>query len=586
MGLTQEEVITILQAGKMPEVQQAVDHEKRLEMHTTPTDSVPNNEAFKDFLLDKPRKILTAEKSATFEALLTYPLQTIDLTDHAYTELKRVFDGQNRVLDFNFNAPELEQDFNSYRSRLGEPDFWDSTLWEFFKVKPHSYIVVDLPAQINVVDAPEPYFVIVETCDIYSTKNTITGDNIYFIYEQREIDEEGEELQVFIQVDDEFYRRFVLKDDEYIMEVENVHNIGHSPARRIYNMPKGTSKFFVKNPVSPVLGSLDWWLYENTTNRHLKQYAGFPITSLYEQECNYQTIEGYSCDRGYIQYPELHNDDGHLIQRAEVKGCPKCDAGKAFLGPGSFVTVPAPKSSEESNLIPAVDMVTGDTDAIKTFAESLDHSGQQILFKIIGFAGEPENNQAKNEKQVTSGFETRQNVLFEVKKRFEEIHGWTLSTIAMLRYGDGFIGANVNYGTKFYLQTITELNENYKQSKENGLPMYELESQREAIIRKKYKNDPESLERFMILDKLEPLRDMSIQNVMVLQAQLSPTKVKLKMNFNDLISDFEMEEGSIVTFMRDMDPVFKIAFIREWLEKRVAEIDDFEPPEKEARIEE
>jgi hypothetical protein len=177
-----------------------------------------------------------------------------------------------------------------------------------------------------------------------------------------------------------------------------------------------------------------------------------------------------------------------------------------------------------------------------------------------------------------SSFESRQNNLEKLAEAIQDIQKFGEDTVARLRYGGAaYHGSVINYGNRFFLQTEKEMLEEYKVSKDAGLPNYMLEEKRSAWIEKKHKNDPLMAQRIKLLDALEPYPDYNLSNLQTIQEYISREQMVLKINFNDLIKRFENENGDIVKWREGLDFRFKVHRINEKLQAYIAELDIPEP---------
>ncbi|MHC4546707.1 MAG: hypothetical protein ACYTDW_20590, partial [Planctomycetota bacterium] len=245
--------------------------------------------------------------------------------------------------------------------------------------------------------------------------------------------------------------------------------------------------------------------------------------------------------------------------------CPKCQ-GKQFVGPGSMISVPAPLDSGDAKNMPGLEITEGDHLSIKGMSEKVERLKKEFMINTVGYGGEPKNETAKNEKQIESNFESRLNVLIDVKTNFETIQKFVLDTMARLRYGPSYIACSLSYGTKFYLQTESEIQANYNSAKTNGMPVSELQAQRESLFTKKYSNNPDALKRMLILEEIEPYPDYSVAELSSMPF-VNQDKLFLKISLNDYVQRFEREYGDIVVFMKDIDFKIKVDFLIKTFEK-------------------
>ena len=113
-----------------------------------------------------------------------------------------------------------------------------------------------------------------------------------------------------------------------------------------------------------------------------------------------------------------------------------------------------------------------------------------------------------------------------------------------LRYGNKFEKVDVNYGDKFYLQDEFALLEEIIQSDRAKLPEWETKNQFREYILTKYRNNPDELQRALILVQLEPFQGKSLEEVVIMREKGLPVTsmdIILKSRFSELIDRFERE---------------------------------------------
>ena len=146
-------------------------------------------------------------------------------------------------------------------------------------------------------------------------------------------------------------------------------------------------------------------------------------------------------------------------------------------------------------------------------------------------------------------------------------------TVCKLRYGGAFISSSVNWGTEFYVFTVTELYSKYKQAKENGASNSELDAISQQILEVEYRNNPLVLQRMLILKQLEPYPHKTLDEVLKLYEKelLNENLVKLKINFSTLVEKFERENINIIEFASNKPMREKIDIINKKLLEYVSE---------------
>ena len=541
MALQREQVKEIAQQPrKTAIIRKAIKHQARLRFHTEsyidPMDiSMPFTE-FADWVM----KLIPKDKFRIFLSLFKFPTQNIELTEKIYQELERVFDGRNAAVTFQFLDPTLNDDWEWYRHDvLNEPNVWNSKGWMTLQTAINSVMIVDLPAT-QTGDRPEPYFYFlgIENVIDFSAK----GETLeWIIFKQPD--------NRIAEFDDEFMRLYELdnkgKVGELIAEVR--HGLGYCPAKFFWTTPLSEEQPDIKkSPLSPQLGNLDWLLFFRVSKRHLDLYAPYPIYSAYAADCNYRNNEtGDYCDGGF-----LRNIKGEykVLRDGTVERCPICSE-KRIAGVGSFIEVPIPKG-DRPDLRDPITITSVDRNSLDYNTEEEKRLADEIYAKVTGTGGDVQQKESINEMQVTANFEDKKNVLLSLKTNFEKAQKFIDDTICRLRYGDMFVGSNINWGTEFYLYTVEDLQTIYDNAKKSGASKARLDMISDQIIATENRNNPQQMQRMFLLKQLEPYRHLTLSELQSLNNKqlIDPVMMLIKINFATFVDRFERENINILEF--------------------------------------
>lgn len=550
----------LLKPNKQQTIKKAVQMQRRLRFHTETNISVYDINQPATIFLDWVSHLLPKDKYHTFLHLFKYPLSTPAVVEDVYRELERVFYSRNSSSSYQFTDSELEEDWANYRiNNLHEPEIWKTQGWKEMQVSPNSILIVDLPTEQSSI-RPEPYFYWLEISDVVDYE-TPDGTCInWILFKQPE-----NKLAVF---DDTFIRVYQLNEKNEIERLitEVAHNLGFCPARFFWSTQLNEKNVDLKkNPITKELSNLDWYLFFSLSKQHLDLYAPYPIYSAYEAECNFENNEtGDYCDGGF-----LRNSKGEykMLADGSVERCPCCSE-KRIAGPGSFLEVPIPNSAEGiSDMSEPVHITTIDKSSLDYNVEECKRLHDDIVISIVGSGGTVSEKEAINETQVAANFESKTSVLNSLKANFERAQKFVEDTICKLRYGASFISSSVNWGTEFYVFTVKELYAKYELAKKNGMAESELDAILSHILEVEYKNNPQVLQRMLILKQLEPYPHKTLEEILRLSEKglLDKRKVLLKINFNSYIDRFERENINIITFGQNISLKDKIRIINEKL---------------------
>jgi hypothetical protein len=570
MALELNQIKQILQKPtKRQTIQKAVNMQRRLRFHTETNVAVSDINQPMAIFLDWVRQLLPKDKFNIFLHLFKFPLSTPAVVEDVYRELERVFYSRNSSSSYQFTDSELAEDWSQYKkNNLNEPEVWKTTGWKRMQVSPNSILVVDLP-QVQTSLRPEPYFYWLEIDAVidYQTFRLDENQFEWLIFKQPE-----HRIAVF---DDTSIRVYQLNEKNEIQSLisEAKHDLGYCPARFFWSTQLNEkNKDLKKNPITKELSNLDWYLFFSISKQHLDLYAPYPIYSAYEADCNFENNEtGDYCDGGF-----LRNAKGEykILNDGTVEKCPCCSE-KRIAGPGSFLEVPIPNQSEGvADMRNPVQITTIDKNSLDYNVNECARLKNEIVISVVGSGGTVSEKEAINETQVTANFESKTSVLNALKTNFELAQKFVEDTVCKLRYGGAFISSSVNWGTEFYVFTVTELYSKYKQAKENGASNSELDAISQQILEVEYRNNPLVLQRMLILKQLEPYPHKTLDEVLRLYEKelLNENSVKLKINFSTLVERFERENINIIEFASNKPMREKIDIINKKLLEYVTEI--------------
>lgn len=570
MGLELNQIKQILQKPtKRQVIQKAVNMQRRLRFHTETNIAVSDINQPTTLFLDWVKSLLPKDKFNIFLQLFKFPLPTPAVVEDVYRELERVFYSRNLSSSYQFTDSELAEDWANYKKNsLNEPEVWKTTGWKRMQVSPNSILVVDLP-QIQKSSRPEPYFYWLEIDAVIDYQLSKFDDNAF---EWLIFNQPNHQIAVF---DDTYIRVYQLNEKNEIQSLvsEASHDLGYCPARFFWSTQLNEkNKDLKKNPITKELSNLDWYLFFALSKQHLDLYAPYPIYSAYEADCNFENNEtGDYCDGGF-----LRNAKGEykILNDGTVERCPCCSE-KRIAGPGSFLEVPVPNQSEGvADMRNPVQITTIDKDSLDYNVSECARLKNEIVISVVGSGGTVSEKEAINETQVTANFESKTSVLNALKTNFELAQKFVEDTVCKLRYGGAFISSSVNWGTEFYVFTVTELYSKYKQAKENGASNSELDAISQQILEVEYRNNPLVLQRMLILKQLEPYPHKTLDEVIKLfeKGLLDEKLVKLKINFSTLVEKFERENINIIEFASNKPMREKIDIINKKLLEYVTEI--------------
>ena len=550
-------------------INRAIYHQNRIKFHTvkrvgsglmSPFVSEPLTQ-----FMAMAENILPHDKFVLFKTLFRWPVKTNEITSVCFDKLSRIFDGRNPAFDYQFASGDMADDWESYRrDRLHEPFVWQTKGWEFFKTDINSVLVVDMPV-VQYGENPEPYFYWIPIDSVLTYDADVDSGVMRFIAFRRP--------KEIVVIDDSSYR--VYSDpkgtgniDESSLMYENAHDLGYCPARFFWNESISLDDPDIKeSPLTKELANLDWYLFFHISKHQLDLMGAYPILSGYEQSCDYSNAEnGDYCDGGFLR-------DKQGRYRLDMAGallrCPKC-GNKRIVGAGSFVEIPIPNEEQgQPDLRNPVQMLTVDRNALDYNVGEEKRLRAEIIESIVGQSEIVTDREAYNEQQVKANFESATTILNRIKKGFESAQKWVDDTVCRLRYGSSFVSSSIDYGTDFYLSTVSELRDDYNKARQSGASESELDAMYMRILDTEYRNNPTMLGRMRILAELEPYRHLSMDEVVDMNrnGMMSDRDMFVKANFMAYVRRFERENMDVQSFGAAIPYAQKIDRINDELTK-------------------
>jgi len=552
-------------------IRKASDIEKRVRLHTVGTQD--SSTSFIDWL-KMVKSLLPSNKFETFKNLIGEPVPTLTLSETIFDELAKIFESSNpsQKLTFEENSSTKSNEFRTY---FDVDRFFKEDVWEQLKLAPNSFVVVDLKTQpTNGKPSPTPYFVNIEaTIDASVNRDGTTNYLIFRV-----------DAKTVVAIDDIAYYVYDDIDGTYSLRegYPSVHSLQdrlgrpYTPAFLIYpNFLNASDSIIVNSPLTKSLGSFEWLLFWAVSKRHLDLYAPFPIYVSYEEQCNYEA-GGMRCDDGFL----VHTSED-LEQPTSPTPCPKCSEQRMF-GAGTEVTVPAPQTKDEPNLIDAIKVIPAEKASIEYVTNEKVRLEQEIYYSILGKTSQPIETFSQSVSQLDLSTESRKAVLLHMKSLFERVHTKVLYTMCKLMYGEDFVDCYVNYGDNYFLTTPEQETKNYKSLKDAGAPEGMLHSNLERIIATTYKTSPHTALLNQIYLEVEPYQTMSVENVtkLVGVGMIPKKRALAKIHFTDFVEEFESQHQALVKMIElgeaDKDKAIKTikAQLAKFVDQIVTEVEE------------
>jgi hypothetical protein len=545
MKLTDDECVQILKSKKDPFLDKAIRHEQKVRLHMETTIDETDNPAYIDFL-SGVGDIIPDDTYERFKSLIKWPFVTVDYNEGVFSSFQKIFEAPDRNLNVVFNSPDYDKDFDPYKKSVFE--WLVGSGISNLKTKFNSFVVVDVPS-VQLGDRPEPYFYILPITNVLKVEVNRKNLCEYIAFDTKKtFGENGDRLIAFF--DDDYYRIFIEKDDNYYLhsdgngfQSKSFHGIGMCPSRSFWSDVIDPTETMInkKMPATNSIGSLDTLAFRMLSKEYSDLFNLYPILWTLPEEENEDNLNDNVFDN------DLECESESLIKRQ------KSLSDKWLSTPARVIQKPAP-NKEDGDVGEVAGFIQPKVDNLKFIASDLEDRKKSIAASISGKKPEPINDQAKNEKQISSGVEDEYAVSLNVAHNFAELEEWMLKIGAYIIFGkDSVKNISVNSGKNFFLQSHNEIMGEMEVMNKIGAPTYIIDQQEKAYVSTKYRSNPEAKERMEIIRLLMPYRHFKDNEVLTMASHLDVDKVEIRLNFTDILDEFETSFSPVESFGKDGD---------------------------------
>lgn len=529
----------------------AIRHENRLSLHS---EMIVHKELLSPYYTEllhwlgkeKP-ELLPRDKVERFKELCTTPIATVALTDSIFTDLYRIFSGQDSFYRIEAKDPDEVTDWRDYRS----DDFWKNQGFSAMKSAINSVWVAEIPMQTG--DLPMPRNRLINIRNVIDIEHEDSGYNLKHCCFTN-----GDILFYYNPVAIEAYE---YKDQRLGANIAYVpHGLGYTPARMFWSDRLTMNDPINRRaPLTPVLGELDWLLIHKTFKKYMDMANAYPITAAYEQSDDYLN-DTRDNDQG-----RTHN------QKANQNHT---------MGPGTFWGVRPPLQGEPDLMSNPVKLISPDVTTLNFHVMEEERLMNNILHKVVGVDSEA-TKMAQNEKQVMGGFESRTSVLRRLTYNFEKIQEFADTTLFALRYGKPAVVA-VDMGSRFFLRNVNDLVNDLSIAKDKGAHDSMVDMLSEEILETKFRNDKRGYERAKLIRALDPLPDKNVTEAITIfeKGGIDQESFIIKCNLIAFIGRFEREQAPLSVYGSDLDFSERVKQIKEELINYAKEFSSEQRPER------
>jgi hypothetical protein len=428
--------------------------------------------------------------------------------------------------------------------------FFNQALYTEF----NGFILIDKPALIiedgityEIVNGykyisdgdPKPYIIFKALSDVYDYK--ITGNKVEYVIFKRKLTTGKEQLRYLDDVRDLLINNI---NGQWVIDQESIIKLEYGiPVCIVSTKNKTNLNDEVKTSyIEQTLQLADTYLtlyaeHVMTSVRH-----AHPILYILGQTCDYVDSEGRECDGGTL---------GMNTNGKEIK-CPRCN-GTGKKGPrdsGDVYLLPNVDADGKPYSVASVGgLIESPVSTITDQRTELDWLEKKIYLSALGQKDFSELN-LKTATEVIVGYKGEENIINIIIKNIEYVETFITNMMGKMYLGEGYKSCYIHIGRRLNLRDENVINNEIKSAKDIGASISYINQLYREMIVSKYQNSPEALERALLLFEIEPFPELTTEEV--LKTSYINNGLKwLKINFNEAIKRFEIENGSILFFEKE-----------------------------------
>jgi hypothetical protein len=467
-----------------------------------------------------------------------FPLPVVNIAQKNLSDIYKVFDSRNSYFHYQINNRGAQDELSPMLEKMSPVRWIEEQGRKVLSNQPCSVVVIDKD------EMGQPYLILVDIDRVIDAEFTNECELEYIMFKHSK---KGD-VQYVALYDADSYRVYREDEDDkgdptLILESDTPHSLGKCPARMFISNPLNSRVGFSRwSPLAATISKMHEWTAFDAYKRYADHYAAFPMIQIPEEICE---IEG--CKDGLIPEERHYVEDGQKHTRTEYTECPAC-AKRETVGPGVVIEMSVKQTKDDPD-IPDTKFVDTPVKSLEYLDKKLDRIERNISLNSVGVDKLMEL-EAVNEQQVNGAFETRKNVLLNIKRHFDDLYSWILVCTVKLVRPDVRINVHGDFGTDFYLESENEIQILFERAKKSGLPASEVEMLYKQLIETKYRNDPGKQTRTELLYLIDPMpfdnEETAIRKVQM--GTVTEEDMILHDNLVAWVNRFETEQGPINQF--------------------------------------
>jgi hypothetical protein len=514
-----------------------------------------------ELVFNEVKPLLTGQKFNKFKVVYKNHAQT--LVDRIKKHYQRVFTSSGKSMTYDFG---MNEDIRSAFLIEKQTMFEGTSDGEYFS-ETGSKLALTQPNSIYVVGSGEDEngelkikVKHIPLDSIHDIKASIKGIR-YCIIKQKVSGEKGVNFRFWVY-DDVFFSVWIEGANGITIDpafgTEMIpHNNSVCPATWVYDDNMTTTENVSKKSVyNDSTKDLMEYNIIKTFYQNYRYFGAFGKEVMPETRCSFKDTGANVKCNGTGTLSQI--DPGLAFQfPLKTSDCPSCkNKNSGVMGEIFKIPIQQQGNVELMNNYSKLNFrIDADSKILEFHKSDISEFKQSILVDSIGDGyGDTYVNQAINQDQVASNFDTQETNLNYFKHRIEKPWQFCLERAAEIFAPESFERIIIKLGNKYFLKTIAQLYDElvllYKGTNNSAL----IEQKQFEILMTENKNDIQTIKRFELVRVLKPFSSFPLEyitdNRQALQ-QSQPTAIAMFDNFDQVLAIWEIENGKIESMIMD-----------------------------------
>lgn len=481
-----------------------------------------------DYFLNWVKTIFGDVNFLAFFKYLRNPVPSAKIVNNKIKpQLERVFHAEDSYFKYVIKGDEVEEPENLQCEEFNE---WmlNALMYRHNDILVHDLEDVNTPCR-NLIS-------IENVVAIESHKNRIKR-----LSYRAEMTIDDVVVRGYLYLDDKVYSFF---DDSYNIRNEVFHDLGECPADYISPEAFSDDDIVRKSMFSYVGTDLEEYSFLKTLQRMSDVNGTIPVTAILD----------YS-DRGDDDDVDADPEGPNMpmsVSSQQAKHQREVQGKQTEVQAGSIIPI-RPKLKDDGSIDTAqvqyyIKHFYMPVEAMRFVNERVIELQNEIIQSVTGDFKE-QNESAQNEKQVSKGYQGKQDSLRNLSKSLSRIRTISDAKMLKLQHGASSVYVKVFFGSDHFQESQSEL---YEMLDKAGNPI-ERRSILRRINRNKYRFNAKESKRKDILYSLMPYSTDKDLETAISTSTATPENLLYQNQFNYWITRFESSFGDIVTLWDSME---------------------------------